>query len=82
MASYKKEADELRKQNTEMDRKIKEFEKAEAERKKGLSCMIYCSHCQTAYNASVPRGVNLHTAGCAYCGVGNSGYLITNNKLS
>ena len=81
MPSYKKEAEELRKQKLELERKVQKFEDAEKEKQKGFSCMVYCSHCQIAYNALVPRGGSIHTSGCAWCGSTNSGYLITTNKL-
>lgn len=75
--AYKNKRDQYKAELDEANRKNDRLERAERERKKGLSCNVYCSHCQIVYGAVVPRGGSIKYSGCAHCGVSGTGCLVS-----
>lgn len=78
--NYKNKRDQYKAERDAFEIEAKLLRKKCEDKKKGFSCNVYCSHCQTVYGAIVPRGQSIRSSGCAHCGVANVGYLVTTIK--
>lgn len=79
-AEMEKAQRQLKYETDRNDRLQNELSKKKEDEKKKLKCTIYCSNCQKVYGAIVPNGIPLKESGCAYCGVRNTSYLVSEIK--